>query len=355
MSTTSVLDYHSNSQNYYGEVLSGSADLKTSACCCAEAPPHWLRGAIGRLPQEILTKFYGCGSPLPLALEGCTVLDLGCGTGRDVYTAAQFVGKEGKVIGVDLTDTQLQVANRYKDVMEDTFELPRDAIRFVEGQLENLRDLGIEESSVDVIISNCVLNLCPDKRKVLEEIVRVLRSGGELYFSDVFASRRLSDSLRNDPVFHGECLGGAWYWEDFRRILSDLGMPDYRVMSQQPLDLEDEDMKLRSEGITFDSATVRAFKLPDSLEDRCEDYGQVVTYKGTVDQCPQVFELDPEHRFEVGKPERVCGNTAAMIEETRFARHFEVIGDRQQHFGLFDGRQPAEKSHEVEKPSNTCC
>ena len=329
------LDYHDNSQNYYGEVLSGTADLKTSACCMADAPPMWLRDSITRLPEEILTKFYGCGSPLPLALDGCTVVDIGCGTGRDIYTAAQFVGPKGKLIGVDLTVSQLEVANRYRGELSQSFGLPDEAIRFVQGPLEDLGALGIEEGSVDVVISNCVLNLCPDKRIVLDQIASVLKPGGELYFSDVFASRRLPDSLKNDPTFHGECLGGAWYWEDFRRLLAGLQMPDYRVMNQDPLDVEDESMRIRSEGILFESATIRAFKLP-SLEDRCEDYGQVVTYKGTVPQCPRVFELDPSHRFEVGKPERVCGNSAAMIEETRLAKHFEVHGNRDQHFGLFD-------------------
>lgn len=348
--TAPPLNYHDNSQNYYGEVLEGTADLKTSACCMADAPPSWLREAITRLPEEILTKFYGCGSPLPMALEGCTVLDLGSGTGRDIYTAAQFVGPKGKLIGVDLTASQLEVANRYRTDLSREFGLPDDAIRFVQGPLEDLGALGIEDGSVDVVISNCVLNLCPDKRVVLEEIARVLKPGGELYFSDVFASRRLPDSLKQDPVFHGECLGGAWYWEDFRRLLAGLEMPDYRVMNQATMEIEDESMAIRSQGIQFESATIRAFRLP-SLEDRCEDYGQLVTYKGTVPQCPQVFELDPAHRFEVGKPERVCGNSAAMIEETRFARHFEVIGSREQHFGLFECGDGSQK----EPAPSSCC
>ncbi len=328
------LNYHDNAQAYYGDVLKESADLKTSACCCAEAPPPWLRGAIARLPEEILSKFYGCGSPLPLALEGTTVLDLGCGTGRDVYTAAQFVGPQGKVIGVDLTDSQLEVAEKYRHALLQTFDLPPGAIRFAKGPLEDLAALGIEDASVDVVISNCVLNLCPDKRRVLGEIVRVLKPGGELYFSDVFTSRRLPAALRNDPVFHGECLGGAWYWQDFRRLLADLGIPDYRVMGQQPLEIEDDAMAAQTVGIRFDSVTIRAFKIA-SLEDRCEDYGQSVCYRGTLAECPGLFELDPAHRFETGQLERVCGNSAAMIEETRFARHFEVRGSRDHHFGLF--------------------
>ena len=344
------LDYHDNSQSYYGDVLNRSSDLKTSACCCAEAPPQWLRGAIARLPDEILTKFYGCGSPLPLALEDCVVLDLGCGTGRDVYTAAQFVGKNGKVIGVDLTESQLEVAERHRESLCHTFDLPDDSLRFAHGPLEDLEALGIEAGSIDVVISNCVLNLCPDKSRVLGEIVRVLKPGGELYFSDVFTTRRLPDALRNDPVFHGECLGGAWYWEDFRRMLAALGIPDYRIMSRQDLKIEDSAMLAQTEGIRFHSATIRAFKI-GSLEDRCEDYGQTVTYRGSLAECPRMFELDPGHRFEAGRPERVCGNSCAMIEETRFSKHFEIHGNREQHFGLFPcGEVPVR-----EVPPGACC
>lgn len=347
---TESLDYHSNSQNYYGEVLSQSADLKTSACCPAKAPPSWLKKALARLPDEILARFYGCGSPLPIDLEGTTVLDLGCGTGRDVFAAAQFVGPKGKVIGVDLTDNQLEVAHRYAPQLTKEFDLPEDAIRFAKGNLENLAAIGIEDNSVDIVISNCVLNLCPDKSKALAEIVRVLKPGGELYFSDVFTSRRLPAALKQDPVFHGECLGGAWYWEDFRRLLCDLNIPDYRIMTRSNLDIEDEQMAERSAGIQFESATIRAFKI-DSLEDRCEDYGQTVVYKGTASTAPRVFELDPNHRFEKGRPERVCGNSAAMIEETRFAKHFQVLGNRDEHFGLF----PCGPDALAQSDSGSCC
>jgi len=346
------LDYHSNSQNYYGEVLSQSADLKTSACCVASAPPAWLKAALARLPDEILSRFYGCGSPLPQALEGLTVLDLGCGTGRDLFVAAQLIGPEGKVIGVDLTDAQLEVAQRHAAPLAKEFGLPSGSLRFAKGKLEELSSVGIEDNSIDLVISNCVLNLCQDKGKALAEVHRVLKPGGELYFSDVFASRRLPSALKEDPVFHGECLGGAWYWEDFRRLLARLDMPDYRVMSRRQIELEDEQMALRSNGIIFESATIRAFKL-STLEDRCEDYGQSVVYRGSLPEAPRIFELDPEHRFEVGRPERVCGNSAAMIEETRFAKHFEVRGNRDQHFGLFPCGPSSDSA--APSPSAGCC
>ena len=231
----------------------------------------------------------------------------------------------------------------------ETFGYESPNVEFREGPLEKLSAIGIEENSVDVVISNCVLNLCPDKAEVLAEIFRVLKPGGELYFSDVFCSRRLPPELANDSDFHGECLGGAWYWEDFRRLLSQLGCPDYRIMKKATLTIEDPRMAAISDGIVFDSATIRCFKIA-GLEDRCEDYGQVVTYLGSIPQHPRVFALDPEHAFEVGKPERVCGNSAAMVQDTRFERHFEVLGDRSHHFGLFPCAPTAD--HGV---SNGCC
>ena len=258
------LDYHHNSRDYYGRVLATAKDLKTSACCENEAPPAWLRPLYGRLNGEIIERSYGCGSPIPACLEGCTVVDLGCGTGRDVYLASQLVGPEGFVIGVDFTEEQLEVARRNLDPQMERFGYGRANVDFREGGLEDLAALGIADESVDVVLSNCVLNLCPDKRVVLDEVFRVLKPGGEFYFADVFASRRLPADLADDPDFHGECLGGAWYWEDFRRMLAARGCPDYRIVSRRVLGLDDPRMAAMAEGIVFESATIRCFRSPGS-------------------------------------------------------------------------------------------
>ncbi|HMB90043.1 MAG TPA: methyltransferase domain-containing protein, partial [Rhodothermales bacterium] len=101
-------------REYYGTVLQGTADLKTSACCTPDAMPRHLRDILAEIDDEILDRFYGCGSPIPLALDGCTVLDLGCGSGRDVYVLSQLVGPNGRVIGVDMTEEQLAIASRHQ-------------------------------------------------------------------------------------------------------------------------------------------------------------------------------------------------------------------------------------------------
>lgn len=325
---------HDDVRRYYGEVLQSSRDLKTGACCPAEAMPESLRRLLDDVHPEVKDRFYGCGSPLPPSLTGATVLDLGCGTGRDAYLLSKLVGEHGQVIGVDMTPEQLAVATRHRDWHAERYGYAASNVRFIEGFIERLDVCGLADSSVDVVVSNCVLNLSPEKERVFSEIFRVLKPGGELYFSDVFADRRVPDGLRQDPVLLGECLGGALYAEDFRRIMARVGCEDVRYVSQAPIPLYDPAIEAKIGMIGFQSRTVRAFKL--ALEDRCEDFGQVVTYLGTIEGHPHAFVLDDHHRFETGRPLRVCGNTHDMLAGTRFAPHFRLIGDTSTHFGLFD-------------------
>lgn len=341
-----------NARDYYGKVLQKSADLKTSACCSAESVPDHHKPILAEIDDEILTRFYGCGSPIPEALDGTTVLDLGCGTGRDVFLASKLVGEQGRVIGVDMTEEQLDVARRHVDSQARRFGYSKSNVDLRHGFIEDLGASGVEDDSVDVVISNCVINLSPDKSRVYSEIYRVLRPGGELYISDVFADRRLPAELRTHPVLHGECLGGALYTEDFRRILRALGCADHRMVKQTRIDVTDAELAGLLGNTRFFSLTVRAFKL-ETLEDICEDYGQVATYKGTIPQAPHVFILDDHHRFEVNKPVLVCGNTASMLQETRYAPHFTVTGDRSVHYGPFNSTPVAAKG--TYDSSSACC
>lgn len=331
MSANSTLE---NVKAYYGKVLSSNKDLQTSACCVADAMPGYLRALLKDVHEEVQDKFYGCGSPLPAELTGRTVLDLGSGSGRDCYLLSRLVGEQGRVIGVDMTDEQLDVARRHVDWHMRRYGYAKPNVEFKQGYIEDLESAGIASNSVDVVVSNCVVNLSPDKRRVFSEIFRVLKPGGELYFSDVFADRRLPEAHRKDPVLLGECLGGALYGEDFRRMLLELGCSDYRIVSQRPLVLGNEDIERKVGNVTFTSRTVRAFKL--DLEDRCEDYGQVAWYLGTIPELPHAFALDDHHLFKTGQPHLVCGNTAAMLSQTRYAKHFRIDGDTSTHYGLFD-------------------
>lgn len=318
-------------QEYYGTVLTSSDDLQTSACCTAEAPPPHIQDALKLVHPEVLARFYGCGSPIPPGLEGATVIDLGCGTGRDSYVIAQLVGAGGRVVGIDMTAEQLAVARASTAWHAEQFGFAN--VEFRDGFIEDLASAGIEDASVDVVVSNCVLNLATDKERVFDEIFRVLKPGGELYFSDVFADRRIPRHLAEDPVLRGECLGGALYVEDFRRMLARSGCHDARVVTSRPLSIDNPALEAQIGAVGFTSRTIRAFRL--DLEDRDEDYGQVATYLGTVAELPDRFELDQHLVLETGRPTPVSGNTADLLTKTRYAPHFEVEGDRVTHHGSF--------------------
>lgn len=323
-----------NVQHYYGNVLKSSSNLKTSACCPTGAMPPYHQVLLSQIDPEICDKFYGCGSPIPPLLERTVVLDLGCGTGRDVYLASQLVGPHGRVMGVDMTENQLKVARQHLTRQMERFGYSEPNVEFHHGFIEDLNALGIVDDSVDVVISNCVLNLSADKAKVFAEIFRVLKPGGELYFADIFASCRIPEALKKDPVLYGECLSGALYPEDFRRILSDLDIHDYRVVAKSPIALTHDDIKEKTGMIDFNSFTVRAFKLP-TLEPSQEDYGQTVTYLGTIPHSPQVFLLDEANSFTAKQVSAVSGNTATMLTKTRYADHFHVQGHQTKHCGPY--------------------
>ena len=340
-------------KEYYGKTLQSNEDLLSGACCALDKPPAEIRAVLPLIADEILTKFYGCGSPLPPLLEGMTVLDLGCGSGRDVYIASKLVGETGRSIGVDMTTEQIEVAKKYQEEQRERFGYKTSNVTLLQGYIEDLKSLGIEDNSVDVVISNCVINLSPAKEQVFKEIYRVLKPGGELYFADVFSDRRMPEVIANDPVLRGECLGGTLYTEDFRRIMAKCGWADFRYTSITSLSTDNDEIVNKLGFASFSSRTVRAFKLND-LEDICEDYGQVAYYDGSISGYPHYFDLDDHHRFITGKPMLVCGNTASMISNTRYGKAFKVIGDRSTHFGAFEGCG-TDSGNSGETVSGSCC
>ncbi|HEX2379427.1 MAG TPA: methyltransferase domain-containing protein [Methyloceanibacter sp.] len=320
-------------KNYYGKVLKSSEDLKTSACCDGGGFPL-LEPLLANVHEEVRAKYYGCGIVVPAALEAARVLDLGSGSGRDVYMMAQLVGPKGEVVGVDMTVEQLATAQAHIDWHMRRFGYARPNVRFLKGYIEKLGELRLEPASFDVIVSNCVINLSIDKPAVLRGAYDLLKPGGELYFADVYCDRRLPDSVRADPVLYGECLGGALYWNDFLAKAKRAGFLDPRLMTSKPLDITNEAMKRKLGQAKFFSATYRLFKL-DGLDSACEDYGQAVIYKGSLPDQPDAFDLDGHHLIERGKVFPVCGNTWRMLADTRFAPHFDFMGDFGTHYGIF--------------------
>jgi len=319
---------------YYGRLLASSADLKTNACCAGGAPPPWITSRLAKVHPDVASRFYGCGFPIPQGLRGATVVDLGCGTGRDVFVIAQLVGPDGLVHGIDMTEEQLSLARDTSGWHAERFGYPKPNTAFHRGYVEDLRSVGVADASVDVVVSNCVVNLSPRKDLVLAEAFRVLKPGGELYISDVFVDRRLPPEVATDPVLYAECLGGALYQADFVSLARRAGFLDPRVVSASPISIQHDEISSRVGAARFSSVTYRLFKL-DGLDEQCEDYGQSVVYRGGIEGAESVFWLDDHHAFERGRPERVCANTSAMLSSTRFAPWFDVIGARETHYGVF--------------------
>lgn len=326
---------YENVQDYYGKVLSTSSDLKTTACTTSAAPPKFIRSILSKVPDEIISKYYGCGTPLPYGIKDLSVLDLGSGSGRDCYVASALTGPNGHVTGIDMTGEQLNVANQHINEYTNTLGYPKPNISFVQGYIEYLEKAGIPQESMDLVISNCVINLSPNKPKVLEEVYKSLKYGGELYFSDVYCTRRLSKEVQEHPVLLGECLGGALYIEDFKRICHQVGFSDPRELTRSTIEVKDEELKDLLGEAKFFSVTYRCFKLPN-LESLCEDYGQIAIYNGGIQGHPNAYRLDDHHLFEKNLPVRVCGNTASMVGESWLSKYFTIVGNRDVHYGLFD-------------------
>lgn len=339
-------DIREEVKNYYSKVTTvDDGKMETKICSCAlDGSPKYINEARKMIPDEIIKHFYGCGSPIPPALEGMTVLDLGCGTGLDVYTISKLVGEHGRVIGVDMNDDQLAIARKYQDEMAEKFGYKKSNVEFKKGYIEDLKSIGIEDGTVDIVISNCVINLSPYKEEVFKEVWRVLKTGGELYFADIFADRRFGEDISMDLILRGECLGGAMYIEDFRRLLRKIGWEDFRYIKSNKAAIDNEDIEAMVGNVEFYSHTIKAVKLPELIEDICENYGQVATYRGGIEGSEHYFDLDDHHRFYKNLPLAVCGNSCAMIENTRLSKYFDIMGDRSEHFGAFSGCSTAPKA-----------
>lgn len=327
---------HEEVQNYYGKELQQTSDLKTNACCTLTAPPKHIMEALRNINDEVQAKYYGCGLTIPNQLEGLRILDLGSGSGRDCYIAAQLVGEKGAVVGVDMTDEQLAVANQHLENHRVKFGFQKSNVTFIKGNIERLDELCFEPESFDLIISNCVLNLVSDKQKVLNDAFKLLKKGGEMYFSDVYADRRFPKTLQNNPILWGECLSGALYWNDFLNYAKNAGFTDPRVVENKPISVSNQEIDVLIGDIKVFSVTYRLFKI-EGLESDCEDYGQAVCYKGNIADAVNAFDLDDHHHFPKGKVMTVCGNTYKMLHDTRYRDAFDFYGNWETHYGIFEG------------------
>ncbi|KAI4881946.1 hypothetical protein NFI96_017387 [Prochilodus magdalenae] len=306
-------------KDYYGNILKKTSDLKSNACVPSAKPiPAYIKKALSEVHPDVIARYYGCGLVVPESLEGCRVLDLGCGSGRDCYMLSHLVGESGRITGVDMTENQLEIARKFIDYHTQKFGFKKPNVNFVQGYIEALREAGLEEKSYDIIISNCVVNLSPDKAGVLREAYHVLKDGGELYFSDVYSNARIPESLRANKVLWGECLSGALWWEDLVRLAEEAGFSTPRLVTASIISVGNEELEKLLGDYKFVSATYRLFKLPKNSEKTpC-----LVMYDGNITGSEDKIEFDAQYTFKVNEVMEVDGEMACILKNTRFSEEF---------------------------------
>ena len=282
---------------------------------------------LAEIPEAASEGAADWGNPFPLAMDGITVLVLGCGAGRDAFVAGKLVGANGRVIGVEFSEDLVAKANEIKE------EIHADNVVFKQGCHMTLDGLDIKSDSIDLVIANGAVSHAPNTQTQLNTIWRVLKFGGEFYMSDIFVDRRTPEDKKTDKMKELG-LAGALYIEDYRRFCDIAGWPTIRCMctaiykKEQPAEVADW---------TYFVRTMRAYKIPGILEDLCEQYYQKATYQGGIEGAPDYYDLDDHHRFMKGEPLDVCGNSCAMVEDTRVGKYFKIDGNREVHGGPYPG------------------
>uniref|UniRef100_A0A674I8E7 Arsenite methyltransferase n=1 Tax=Terrapene triunguis TaxID=2587831 RepID=A0A674I8E7_9SAUR len=268
---------------------------------------QWLPHLESRFTERC--RYYGCGLVIPECLETCWILDLGSGSGRDCYMLSKLVGEKGHVTGIDMTDAQVEVAKKHVDYHMKKFGYQVPNVDFIHGYMEKLGDAGLKDESYDIVISNGVINLSPDKRAVLQEAYRVLKAGGEMYFSDVYASCDLPEDIRKHRVLWGECLGGALWWKDLYRLAEEVGFCPPRLVTASRITINNKELESVVGDCQFVSATFRLFKVPKKgPAERCQ-----VIYNGGITGHEKELEFDANFTFKVqGSPPGVVNRHACV-------------------------------------------
>lgn len=320
----------------------GAREPQPSLCCPTEYEGNYLE----ILPSEIIEKDYGCGDPTRYISAGETVIDLGAGAGKNCYIIAQKVGNQGKIIGVDFNDEMLQLARKYQE--EIAKKIGYYNTQFVKGKIQDLKlnlELAeawlrdnpitsmegltafarecdrlrqesplIEDNSVDVVISNCVLNLVhpQDKIKLFQEIYRVLKRGGRAIISDIVCDEDPTPEILNDPELWSGCIAGAFREVQFLKMFEEAGFYGIQILKR------DEKPWQVIQGIEFRSLTVRAFK---GKEGNCLERKQAVIYKGPWKQV----EDDDGHIYCRGERMAVCDKTYQILTNENSPYHQDII------------------------------
>jgi arsenite methyltransferase len=320
----------------------GAQAAEAKLCCPVDYNTEYLKV----IPQEVIERDYGCGDPSKYLREGETVLDLGSGTGKICFIAAQVVGPTGKVIGVDMTEEMLAVARANAPIVAE--RIGYSNVEFRKGRIQDLglnvdlldaelkrrpisdaasflaadelaQELRVKSplvanDSVDVVVSNCVLNLVEPraKRQLFEEIFRVLRIGGRAVISDIVSDEDVPEHLQNDPELWSGCISGALTEEGFLAAFTEAGFYGVQILNR------DDSPWQTVEGIEFRSVTVEAFK---GKQGPCVERNQAVIYKGPF---KEVLD-DDNHRMERGRRYAVCDKTYNIYRKAPYSASFEFV------------------------------
>jgi arsenite methyltransferase len=323
----------------------GAKATEAKLCCPVAFESEYLKA----IPAEVIERDYGCGDPSRYLREGETVVDLGSGTGKICFIAAQIVGPRGKVIGVDMTDEMLEVARRNAPIVAERVgyanvefrkgriqdlaldlerldaELKRnpitDAASFLAADelAEELRVKHplIVNDSIDVVVSNCVLNLVEpkSKRQLFEEIFRVLKKGGRAVVSDIVSDEEAPEEMQNDPELWSGCISGALTEGGFLSAFEKAGFYGIQMLKR------DAQPWRTVQGIEFRSVTVEAFK---GKQGECFERNQAVIYRGPF---KEVLD-DDNHQMERGKRYAVCDKTYNLYKKAPYREFFEFVDPR---------------------------
>jgi len=364
----------------------GNAAQEVEACLCL--PVSYEKALLNVIPDEIIEKDYGCGDPSRYIHAGETVLDLGSGSGKACYIIAQIVGPKGKVIGVDFNPPMLALARKYQKSIGD--KLGYHNVEFRRGKVQDLRtdleliddylkqnpvtsvsDLTklqefensqrreqplIADESIDVIVSNCVLNLVrpEDKKQLFAEMYRVLKRGGRIAISDIVSDETVPEHLANDPNLWSACVSGAFQEEEFLRAFEQakfhgIQIEELRTEAYQTV-----------EGIEFRAMTVTAYK---GKEGPCIERNHAVIYRGPWKQVVD----DDGHTLERGARMAECDQTFKLYSQAPYAGQFILVPPREEvpleNAGAFDcsrdhKRHPRETKglkYNVTKLSDAVC
>jgi len=337
-----MIEAHSKETVVRQRYAAGAKERADKLCCPVDYNSEYLKV----IPREVIERDYGCGDPSRYLLEGEIVVDLGSGTGKICFIAAQIVGPKGKVIGIDMTDEMLEVARRNAPIVAERIGYMN--VQFRKGRIQDLAldlellDRQLKQSpiadaasfldadelaeelrckhpliasdSVDVVVSSCVLNLVEpkSKRQLFDEIFRVLKKGGRAVISDIVSDEELPEEMQNDPELWSGCVSGALTEEGFLTAFASAGFYGIQILKR------DVNPWRTVQGIEFRSVTVEAFK---GKQGPCLECNQAVIYRGPF---KEVLD-DDNHRMERGKRYAVCDKTYNLYKKVPYREFFEFV------------------------------